>query len=745
VTSTGRPEFLIAAVYLAAHVFFLAPSLEDIDSINFALGLRDFDVAEHQPHPPGYPLYIAAGRVVLAIANAAWPGLNQVEAEARALSLMSAVAGALAIVFAWWLFDRLARASFDEGQSSRIRLWATILLAVCPLFWMTGVRPMSDMPGLAIALCVQTALLSGRLRIGAFLAGLSLGVRSQTLWLTAPLLALELYRQRGEAANRNRLIAVALAAAGALCWAIPLLVATGGLGGYLAALGSQAGEDFAFVDMLWANPTPRRLAFGLLHTFILPWHSVPLAAVMFVLALAGGGWLLVRARPALGYFAVCFAPYLLFHLVFQETVTVRYALPVIPALAFLAASVLAVTGRAMKFIAAPVAVVSLLVAVPGELAYARDRHPAFRAVADAARRADVDPPAIVTSHFELRRPIRAINPPGLPVLYAPLQREWLGLANYWSSGGTGTAWFLANPLRTDLDLIDRRSRRDVVRYRWTVQNRGELSGTRPAGVDWYRMRPPTWFLGEGWSITPESGGVARAAGIGPDTQPIIAFLRPLTEPAHLIVASRHLGEPSGGPAQFEMILGDRVIDRWTSSFEEGDVLRFVDLPDGVPSNEGYSRLSVRSRPADIATAIRQFDFQPVSREIYGYGRGWHDQEYEASTGSRWRWTSDRALLRIRGPIPAQPLEVRISGESTVKYFGSPATITLSAGGRELARVQPTDNWEVEVTVPPDALAAGQGNLVLATDKTFVPAETEGTGDTRRLGLRVFALDISAAR
>ena len=47
--------------YVAAHLPFLAPSLEDIDSINFALGLRDFDVAQHQPHPPGYPVYIALG------------------------------------------------------------------------------------------------------------------------------------------------------------------------------------------------------------------------------------------------------------------------------------------------------------------------------------------------------------------------------------------------------------------------------------------------------------------------------------------------------------------------------------------------------------------------------------------------------------------------------------------------------------------------------------------------------------
>jgi hypothetical protein len=317
--------------------------------------------------------------------------------------------------------------------------------------------------------------------------------------------------------------------------------------------------------------------------------------------------------------------------------------------------------------------------------------------------------------------------------------------SYWSNGGTGSAWFLANPWRTDLDLIDPHSRRDVVRYRWTVQDRGELSGTRPSGVDWYRMRPPTWFLGEGWSITPETGGVARVTGMGPDQQPIVAFVRPQAESAHLVVASRHLGDASSGPAQFEMTLGGRVIDRWTSSFAEGNVLRFVDLPEGVPSSDRYARLSIRSEPATVPTAIRQFDFQPVSREIFGYGPGWHDEEYEAATGTRWRWTSDRAVLRVRGPVPSRPLQVRISGESTVKYFGTPATITLSAGSREIARLRPSESWNLNVTVPPDALVDAKGDLVLSTDKAFVPAQTEGTSDTRRLGLRVFALDISAAR
>src|SRR5205085_240330 len=53
------PVYAIAVAYFVAHLPSLAPSLEDIDSINFAFGLHHFDPALHQPHPPGYPVYIA--------------------------------------------------------------------------------------------------------------------------------------------------------------------------------------------------------------------------------------------------------------------------------------------------------------------------------------------------------------------------------------------------------------------------------------------------------------------------------------------------------------------------------------------------------------------------------------------------------------------------------------------------------------------------------------------------------------
>ena len=90
VVTPGRLLAALALVFALAHVPFLATSLEDIDSVNFALGLRDFNVAEHRPHPPGYPVYIALGKVAKAVAAADDERRGVVDRRARALRAVAA-------------------------------------------------------------------------------------------------------------------------------------------------------------------------------------------------------------------------------------------------------------------------------------------------------------------------------------------------------------------------------------------------------------------------------------------------------------------------------------------------------------------------------------------------------------------------------------------------------------------------------------------------------------------------------
>ena len=130
---------------------------------------------------------------------------------------------------------------------------ATAVAVSCPLFWYLAVRPMSDLPGLALALASQACLLlawrrqspgpdgdrrlspaltaaSGRMIVvGALLAALSIGMRSQTVWFTVPLLVLVLFDRVGRGVAGAMIGGGIMFVVGGLVWGVPLLVASGGL------------------------------------------------------------------------------------------------------------------------------------------------------------------------------------------------------------------------------------------------------------------------------------------------------------------------------------------------------------------------------------------------------------------------------------------------------------------------------------------------------------------------------------
>jgi hypothetical protein len=736
---------VLAAAYLAAHLPSLAPSLEDIDSINFALGLRDFDPARHQPHPPGSPVYIAMGRALLAMVSAIGSTLSQTAAEALTLSLWSALAGAVALVAA-------ARVFRESAPDDRGAPWGIALLAACPLFWLSGLRPMSDLPGVAAALVAQALILQGRrdrtrLIQGAIVAGLAAGIRVQTVWLTVPVLALALVAQRGAGLVWILTRPVAALVVTGLAWAVPLVADSGGLAGYLRALGTQAGEDFAWVNMLWLEPTPRRLAFALYETFVLPWGSVPLAALVAVSAAIGAIIAAVRDRAGLAVLALAFGPYAAFHLLLQETITVRYALPTLPLVAWLAARGFSAAGRFAPLVAAPVLLASLIVSVPVGLAYGAEEHPEFLAIAAAKERARAEPPAAMFSHYSLWRALQADASRPLPLVEPRRQYEWLGPVEYWKGGGAGPVWFLADPRRTDLALIDPAALQDVSRFPWAVAGRPELSGSRPLGADWYRIAAPDWFAGEGWALTPETGGLAQATAAGPDHRPIEAWVRRRSGPLHLVVGGRHLGEPGDPAADFELALDGTVRDRWTLSFEDRNFLRFLDIPDGLAPGAGYGRLTIASRSADgdarrAVVGVRQFDIQPADRMLFGFGEGWHEEELDPMTGQRWRWSSERSLLRIKGATGA--VRITLRGESPLRYFDAPPTVRVTAAGKVIAQFRPDADFDWTVMVPADEVARAAGTIAIDTDPVYLPGPAEGTADERHLGLRVYELRVHPA-
>lgn len=759
----------LAVVVGLAHLPFLPATLEDIDSVNFALGVRDFDVAEHRPHPPGYPVYIAAGKAMAAVVGLAWPDAASSAIEARALALLSLLA-ALALPFVVFRMAAAMRPVRDTAPPWTIAdapAVATAALTVsAPLVWSLAARPMSDLPGLALALAAQACLVtawwwqtsppdgdrrldrqqleaSGRMIVlGALLAGIAIGLRTQTFWLTAPVIVAVLLDRVGRGVAGALMGATMTSAIGALAWAVPLVVASGGLQGYLAALGTQAGEDFASGDMLYVSASPRLLAMALIHTFVDPWESVPLAIVVLALAAVGGIVLLGRDRRTLALVSVMAVPYLAFHLLFQDTSFTRYAVPLVPVVALLATrGVAGVSPRLVAPVIGALSVWSVAVAAPAVAEYAAVPAPASRVVEAMNAAAATAPPAALAMHQAFRRPLEAETVRVAPQLAAPPRREWLELARFWTGGGTGPVWFLADPRRTDLALVDPRSRRDVVEMRWAPDGRRIFGGMRPVAVDWVRLAPPRWFAEEGWSLTPETAGMARLMGRGPHLGPIVARVRRDPSATRVVVGGRHLGDATSPAVRFVMSIDGREAATWEAG--PGFFLHAVDLPPGALDGPGpWAALSIQSTAVDadavVPTAIEQFDLRAPDTLMWGYGEGWHEAEYTPALGL-WRWTSERAAIRTWGA--ATGLRVSLVAESPRRYFDAPVAVTARVGGRVVAETTlgATGEWGFEVAA--DALHDGDGTITLEAAQTFVPAERDGGADRRRLGLRVFTLRV----
>jgi len=680
----------------------------------------------------------------------------------------------------WGLFELFSALRATRGDE---RPWETVdtgaaaaaLLAVSsPLIFTMTTRPMSDVVGLAFGVAAQACLArawwwqtppadgdrrltttqieaSGGLIVrGAFLAGLAIGVRTQTLWLTVPLLALVLADRIGRGAAGALLGALMTSALGSLLWAVPMVVATGGLGEYLTVLGMQAGEDFSSGEMLFTSGSLRALAQGLVHTFVDPWNHPVLGAVVLLLAAAGSIALLRHDRRTLVLLSALTLPYLTFHLLFQETPFIRYAMPLVPVMALLAVrGQQMLLPRAMPAVSGGLVVAGLAMAVPLSMQAVASPGVAVQVLGALRDAAPTEAPAALAMHQAFRRPLQAETVPVRPMLPSPPRREWLELVGHWREGGQGPVWFLADPRRSDLALIDPRSRTVRHEYSWAPTEARVFSGVRPNAVQWIEMQLPRWIAEIGWALTPETAGMAQLMHAGPHVAPIVAQVRRGPEALRLLIGGRHLGAAGAPAAQLTISIDDTVVDAFTVS--PGFFLRTVMLPAGAVAPGGpesgrdgpYAPLQVASAPISgtqpIVSAIEQFDVQTPDTLMWGYDEGWHEAEYRPALGV-WRWTAAQASLRIVGA--SAPVRVAVRYEAPRLSFASPSSVRLMVGDQVLAEQQAFETGGViEATVPLAALEAVGGVVRVGTSQTFTPAERSGATDRRTLGLRIFGVTV----
>lgn len=726
----------LAGVFLLAHLADLPTTFADLDAINFALGVQSYDVAKHQPHPPGYPLFIAAAKTSTAVLDA----IGVAAPEVRGLSVLSALSGALLIP----LLFLLCRAFMPDERAAA---WAAVATAVSPLFWFNSLRPLSDMTGLAAAVAAQMLLacvILGRpasartarwLIAAALLTGMAIGIRSQNFVLTLPLLGLALVIPRSGLRERDRLGALAVLIIGILVWAVPMLVVSGGLEAYLAALESQAGEDFSGVVMLWTSRSPRVAANAIAYSFLWPWGTLVAGGIVIALALAGACRMLVRAPASMGTLLVAFGPYAVFHLLFHETVTTRYALPLVVPVALLAVHAVAGLGRTALHAGGLALIVwSLAITVPPSRAYAASIAPPVRAIQDAF--AESSRGTVVAMHAVMLRTAQwygADSP--ARVIRRMHARELAGLVDFWRREPDQTVSFVADPRRSDLAMLDPRARELTRSYQWSFPEMPLMGGVRPSAAQLFTLRPPGWMLGPGWAVTAEVGGQTAHLGAGPLQRPAIAWVRARAGAAMLMIGGRDFGPAA---ATISIASGGRVID--TFDAQPGFFFELRPLSAGIlAASDAYLPIEVTASAAGgqiTQVDLEQFDLQSEGVPMAGAARGWYEPEYNPGTGRTWRWMSERATLWVRSI--GRDVTLTISGESPLRYFPMPPELTVTVGGQKVGQLEPASDFTWNVTIPAGLLQSANEEVIIRSDMSFVP----GSGDQRSLALRVYTVSVN---
>jgi 4-amino-4-deoxy-L-arabinose transferase-like glycosyltransferase len=347
-----------------AAIFALTRShwLDEWDSVNFALALDDFDVAKHQPHPPGYAIYVAAGKLIyLVIAD-----------HAAALTLVSSLAGAAVAAMFYVLLRR---------QSAwPVALGATILMALSPLYWLQSGLALTDMFGMIFVvafLLVEDAAPQTphgerwqRIACG-IIAGLSLGARPHFTLLIVVYWAIRGWSSRPVHA-RQIWPALAGFVVGVAAWLIPAALATNGLDAYLSACVAQFEYrlDKPSVSVLGAPLNASYLLTRAIH--LIGWLGQNFSPLHITNAKQGKFGLVVLA-PYLFFawrsdskavarpYIIASAVYLLMLFILLPTNHQRYFLPFCLIVGFSISGVLALFRRPVRRAAAMVVLFALIV------------------------------------------------------------------------------------------------------------------------------------------------------------------------------------------------------------------------------------------------------------------------------------------------------------------------------------------------------------------------------------------------
>ena len=238
-------RFLVISLFIAG-IFSRLPFLEKMqshwDGPNYTLGILHYSLVERTPSPPGYPLYIFAGKVMhFFIAD---PHLS-------ILLVSVTFAGVGAIIF--YLTGKII-------FNTTVGIVASLLFLSAPSLFYFGItaNPYGILPSTATALSLVVFMIIKFHKKYGILLGLvfafALGIRPQDALFLTPLFILGFFYLN----NKQKILSLFGFLALFIIWFLPVVITSGGIGKYASYVDTfarnDANADFSIQRFFYITP-----------------------------------------------------------------------------------------------------------------------------------------------------------------------------------------------------------------------------------------------------------------------------------------------------------------------------------------------------------------------------------------------------------------------------------------------------------------------------------------------------------
>ena len=256
---------LLFAAVVASRVPFASKMLYGWDSANFALALKSYNVVFHQPHPPGYPLYVGMARLMelwTHDANASYVAIS-VFSSAAAVALLFLLASQLYSPWVGLASALILGASvgfWGYGEVAypytSLAFFGTLVAWLCYLMWQGHRWP---------------AVLSG------LVLGIAGGVRPDLLLFLGPLWLVSVWR----VAPGRLLLSGAVMALVVASWLYSAAQLSGGWAAYQQANAAQTGYIASTYSVFAQGPGTLRHNAATLLLYLQQMFGVALVVVVY--------------------------------------------------------------------------------------------------------------------------------------------------------------------------------------------------------------------------------------------------------------------------------------------------------------------------------------------------------------------------------------------------------------------------------------------------------------------------------